>query len=106
LSLYDRSTLRHYTLSLHDALPIYAGNPTLSKDGKTLYFESDMPGGFGESDIWKVSVNTNGTYGKPENLGAKVNTEGREGFPFIRSEEHTSELQSRENLVCRLLLEK
>ena len=60
-----------------------AGNPTLSKDGKTLYFESDMPGGLGDSDIWKVAVNSNGTYGKPENLGAKVNTEGREGFPFI-----------------------
>lgn len=60
-----------------------AGNPTLSKDGKTLYFESDMPGGFGDSDIWKVTVNSNGSYGKPENLGPKVNTEGREGFPFI-----------------------
>ena len=59
------------------------GNPSLSKDGKTLYFESDMPGGFGESDIWKVTVNSNGSYGKPENLGPKVNTEGREGFPFI-----------------------
>src|SRR5690606_28417131 len=59
------------------------GNPSLSKDGKTLYFASDMPGGFGENDIWKVTVNANGTYGKPENLGAKVNTAGRESFPFI-----------------------
>ena len=59
------------------------GNPSLSKDGKTLYFASDMPGGFGENDIWKVTVNSNGTYGKPENLGSKVNTAGRESFPFI-----------------------
>jgi len=59
------------------------GNPSLSKDGKTLYFASDMPGGFGENDIWKVTVNANGTYGKPENLGATVNTPGRESFPFI-----------------------
>jgi len=59
------------------------GNPSLSKDGKTLYFASDMPGGFGGTDIWKVSINKNGTYGKPENLGEKVNTPGRETFPFV-----------------------
>jgi len=59
------------------------GNPSLSKDGKTLYFASDMPGGFGGTDIWKVSINKNGTYGKPENLGDKVNTPGRETFPFV-----------------------
>ncbi|WP_333877777.1 OmpA family protein [Flavobacterium sp.] len=57
-------------------------NPSLSADGKTLYFASDMPGGFGESDIWKVSV-TGNSYGKPENLGALVNTASRENFPFI-----------------------
>ncbi len=57
-------------------------NPSLSKDGKTLYFASNMPGGFGESDIWKVTVVANG-YGKPENLGAKINTAGKESFPFI-----------------------
>jgi len=60
-----------------------AGNPSLSKDGKTLYFASDMPGGFGGTDIWKVTINKNGTYGKPENLGEKVNTPGRETFPFV-----------------------
>ena len=57
-------------------------NPSISKDGKTLYFSSDMPGGFGGEDIWKVSVNTD-EYGTPENLGAKVNTEANESFPFI-----------------------
>lgn len=57
-------------------------NPSLSKDGKTLYFASNMPGGYGESDIWKVSVAENG-YGKPENLGEKINTPGKENFPFI-----------------------
>ncbi len=57
-------------------------NPSLSKDGKTLYFASNMPGGFGETDIWKVSVGSNG-YGKPENLGQSVNTVSRENFPFI-----------------------
>lgn len=58
------------------------GTPSLSKDGKTLYFASDMPGGLGGNDIWKVSVNGN-NYGTPENLGETVNTPGRESFPFI-----------------------
>jgi len=58
-------------------------HPTLSKDGKILYFASDMPGGFGSFDIYKVEVNADGTYGTPENLGAKVNTNKREQFPYI-----------------------
>lgn len=41
-----------------------------------------MPGGIGDTDIWKISVDGN-SYGKPENLGPKVNTAGKEGFPFI-----------------------
>ncbi|NHN28045.1 OmpA family protein [Flavobacterium jejuense] len=57
-------------------------NPSISKDGKTLFFSSDMPGGLGGEDIWKVSVNGD-KYGTPENLGEKVNTEGDESFPFI-----------------------
>ena len=62
------------------------GHTALSPDGKTLYFSSDMPGGMGMSDLYKVSVNDDGTYGEPENLGAGINTEGRESFPFIDSE--------------------
>ena len=57
-------------------------NPSLSKDGKTLYFSSNMPGGFGAEDIWKVTINGD-SYGKPENLGSKINTEANESFPFI-----------------------
>lgn len=58
------------------------GHPVLSKDGKTLYFVSDMPGGKGGSDIYMVSVNTDGSFGSPNNVSA-VNTEGKEVFPFI-----------------------
>ncbi len=58
-------------------------HPALSKDGKTLYFASDMPGTKGSFDIFKVTVNEDGTYGKPENLGDKINTRHREQFPFI-----------------------
>ena len=57
-------------------------NPAISKDGKTLYFSSDMPGGQGGEDLWKVSVDGD-SYGTPENLGTTVNTEGDESFPFV-----------------------
>ena len=58
-------------------------HPVLSPDEKTLYFASDMPGTLGQSDLFKVSINLDGSYGKPENLGATINTEGKETFPFI-----------------------
>ncbi|MDI1316781.1 OmpA family protein [Flavobacterium sp.] len=58
-------------------------NPSLTRDGKTLYFSSDRPGSVGGVDIWKVAINDDGTYGEPQNLGSKVNTEGNESFPFI-----------------------
>ena len=63
-------------------------NPSLSRDGKTLYFSSNMPGSLGGVDIWKVAVNGD-TYGTPENLGNKVNTEGNESFPFIADDNST-----------------
>lgn len=59
------------------------GHPALSLNGNTLYFVSDMPGGQGESDIYKVAINTDGSFGEPQNLGAGINTEGKEVFPFI-----------------------
>jgi len=62
------------------------GHPALSEDGKTLYFSSDMPGGYGMSDLYKVSVNGDGTFGEPQNLGGNINTKGRDSFPFIDDE--------------------
>ena len=58
-------------------------HPALSPDEKTLYFASNMPGTLGASDIFKVSINADGSYGTPENLGNKINTEARETFPFV-----------------------
>lgn len=58
-------------------------HPTLSPDEKTMYFASDMPGSFGNSDLYKVSIDSNGNFGSPENLGPTINTEGRETFPFV-----------------------
>lgn len=61
-------------------------HPTLSEDEKTLYFASDMPGGFGSSDLYKVNINDDGTFGKPINLGPKMNTKARETFPYISND--------------------
>ena len=58
-------------------------HPALSSDDKTLYFASDMPGTKGQSDIFKISINEDGSFGTPINLGDKINTEGRETFPFV-----------------------
>jgi len=61
-------------------------HPSLSSDEKTLYFASDKPGGYGGSDIYRVAINEDGTFGEPENLGPTVNTEARESFPFAVSD--------------------
>lgn len=59
------------------------GHPSLSADGNTLYFSSDMPGGKGGVDIYRATRNPDGTWGTPENLGDKINTEGNEMFPYL-----------------------
>lgn len=61
-------------------------HPMLSPDEKTLYFASDMPGTKGQSDLWKVSITADNTFGTPENLGTNINTEGRETFPLVTDE--------------------
>jgi len=61
-------------------------HPALSPDEKTLYFASNMPGAMGnkkQSDIYKVAIYAGNSYGTPENLGDKINTEGRETFPYV-----------------------
>ncbi len=58
-------------------------HPALSIDEKTLYFSSDMPGGEGQSDIYEVAINPDRSFGEPKNLGDRINTEGKETFPFI-----------------------
>lgn len=61
------------------------GHPSIDATGTILYFASDMPGGYGKSDIY-FSVSKNGQWSKPFNLGPKINTEGNEFFPFISND--------------------
>ena len=62
------------------------GHPTLTSDGNTMYFTSDMPGGYGEEDIYVTRRSSGGAWGTPENLGPEINTEGREMFPFVHTD--------------------
>ena len=61
-------------------------HPALSADEKTLFFASNMPGTLGQSDLFKVAINSDGSYGTPTNLGNIINTEGRETFAFVSSQ--------------------
>ncbi|WP_121967030.1 OmpA family protein [Myroides sp. N17-2] len=61
-------------------------SPALTPDQDWMYFASDRPGGYGQSDLYRVRLFRDGTMGTPENLGNKVNTEGRESFPFVSSD--------------------
>ncbi len=65
------------TLSAYD-------DPAVSKDGKWLYFSSDMPGGQGGKDIWRVMISDG--HGTLENLGEQINTTGDERFPYVRDD--------------------
>jgi peptidoglycan-associated lipoprotein len=66
---------------------LVAAHPSISKDGLTLYFVSDLPGGYGKKDIWKVTrLRVGDTWSKPGNLGPDINTSGDELFPYIRED--------------------
>ncbi len=90
IKLY-KATLENGKWTKITALPFTSDNystahPALSLDEKTLYFASDMPGSIGQSDIYKVSINSDGSFGTPQNLGKPINTEGKETFPYVTSE--------------------
>ncbi len=59
------------------------GHPALSHDERTLYFVSNKPGGYGNTDLYKVEIIGDNQYGEPQNLGDKINTSGREMFPYV-----------------------
>ncbi len=58
-------------------------HPTLNETEDKLYFSSDRPGSFGETDIYVARIENNGSLTKVQNLGSKINTPGRESFPFV-----------------------
>lgn len=60
------------------------GHPAVSPDGKFLYFSSDMPGGYGGKDIWRIGIDER--RGTLENMGPEINTPGDEMFPYMRTD--------------------
>ncbi|MXN89835.1 OmpA family protein [Flavobacterium sp. Sd200] len=62
------------------------GQPAVSADGHWLFFVSDMPGGYGETDIYIAQIFSDGVVGEPKNIGPEINTPGREMFPFINND--------------------
>ena len=61
-------------------------HPSINKEGDRLYFASDMDGTIGDSDIFVVDINEDGSLGTPRNLGSGINTEAPDSFPFINTE--------------------
>ncbi len=66
----------------------WESQPSVSFDGKTVYFSSSRPGGFGKSDIWSTTYK-NGKWSVPVNLGPEINTPGDEQSPFIAKDDET-----------------
>lgn len=71
---------------VHNSDAYSVGHPTLSADGKRLFFMSDMPGGFGGTDIYYVEKQADGSWSEAVNLGPEVNTFGYELYPFIHQD--------------------
>ncbi|MBI5218981.1 MAG: PD40 domain-containing protein [Bacteroidia bacterium] len=67
----------------------WESQPSISSDGKTLYFASDRPGGYGELDIWKSSLDVTGKWTNPINIGPQINTSATEMSPFIHPDNTT-----------------
>lgn len=67
----------------------WESQPSLSSDGRFLFFASDRPGGFGKSDIWMSEQDANGNWKTPVNLGGTINTKGNERSPFLHTDSKT-----------------
>ena len=82
-SVYNGDINDITSLSINDK-EFSCGHPALSSNGRYLYFTSNMPGGYGESDIYVVALDRDGSVvSQPKNLGPAINTKGREMFPYV-----------------------
>lgn len=72
-------------LPVNDSLA-WDGSPAFSRDGKTLYFASNRPGGQGGLDIYRTNMDASGRFSKPVNMGKDINTQGDEMFPYVAAD--------------------
>lgn len=84
-TLNDQNAWTNFTDVSFNMLDYETAHPTISKDGLTMYFASDRPGGIGGMDIWKVTKNGD-TWGEPTNLGKPINSINNEIFPNITAD--------------------
>ena len=78
--------------------PHWESQPSISPDGKELYFVSNRPGGYGKMDLWKSTLTPQGSFGKPINLGKTINTADDEMSPFIHMDNQTLYFASKGHL--------
>lgn len=88
LHLVKASINKNYEITNITSLPFNNDNyslknPKISEDGSQLFFVSDMPSGYGKTDIYVVEINNDGTYSEPKNLGPTINTTEAELYPFV-----------------------
>lgn len=84
----SKLTLDNYMGQLPFASETHSiAHPSITSDGRFLYFASDMPGGYGGWDLYRCEIKS-GFYSKPINMGPKINTPGNEIFPYIASNGH------------------
>lgn len=69
--------------------PAWESQPSFSSDGRTLYFLSNMPGGLGDADIWYSQLQNDGSWGRPVNIGPKINSRGKEESVYIHPDGKT-----------------
>ena len=83
----------------YNSLTYSVGHACISKDGQILFFVSDMPGGFGGSDIYRCMKLEDGSWGTPINLGKEVNSTGDEMFPYLNPKGNTLYFSSTSNSI-------
>lgn len=83
---YEKNKWKKTAAFPYNSMDYANAHPALSEDGKTLYFVSDRPGGFGGMDIYRCTLKEDMTWDAPVNMGAIVNSVGDELFPFVSDE--------------------
>ncbi|NGM62990.1 OmpA family protein [Sphingobacterium sp. SGG-5] len=82
----DGDSWKEEDFPYNDVKQYSLGHAALSADEKTVYFASDMPGGWGGVDIWYSELQSDGSWGKPQNAGPNINTHGDEMFPNVQGD--------------------
>lgn len=101
IAVLSGSAIKSVKPFTYNSMSYEIGHPSISRDGKTLYFASDMPGGFGGSDIYSSKL-VNGEWSMPVNLGPAVNSTFTENYPYIHSDDKLYFSSNRPGGVGRL----